>query len=347
MDIQRIIKNYKEFYGGKRSTLIKVQLPVETERRDPGYTSFDLNTWKGLCGYLDAKISYLEEYYGKREGLEDDTLPELFFHLGTGAGGAVFDEGEVLFTSETSWLHPTLTDYADMGRLDSEKRTKWAQIFLDGVEYIMEHKKELVVAPFMHYSPLDAANSLRGNEVFCDFYEYPEELKELLGYCTRVTRNFHRELMKRCGALEGGQSMWNIWVPGERAIGFMEDTSNLCSPDNYKQFGREYTAELVRDFGGGFIHNHMLGLHQFAQISSIDGLGIMNIANDPKCPRVTEVIAKIRERAASPIYFECTYAELKQYLGQNDGMRAVVWMHCNSEAEAKSAIGMVRERDGC
>lgn len=344
MELNDVIGRYRTFYSAKGGcVMVKTQFPVETSAQDPTYLSFDLHSPRGVRQYYDAKIAYLQEYYRKREQVEDDCLPELFVHLGTGAGGAVFGEGEVLFSEDTSWFHPASDSYSALTARDPAKFTSWGNRFLEIVQYVTGRAHGLTVAPFMHFSPLDAANALRGNEVFYDFYEQPEQLTGLLKYCKLVVENFHSRLMDICGSVQGGQSMWNVWIPGARAVSFMEDTSNLCSPQIYRDFGRAYTASLISKFRGGFIHNHMLGRHQFANIASIPGLGVMNIANDPKCARVAECLPEILADTKAPINFECTYPEFMDILENNVGLKAIAWVHCENASQARLAVAAARK----
>ena len=344
MEIKDKLERYKKFYAQKEpgTLLIKTQFPVEGST-SATYTDFDLNTWDGVKQYYRAAIQSANAVAQAHEDLEDDSIPELFSHLGTGVGGAFFDDVPVVFTPETSWAHASIHSYSELDRLDPERDTPWAARFKEIAMYLKERCADrLCVAPVMHFSPLDAANSLRGNELFTDFYEYPEELKRLLQYCTDVTLRLAREFGEIVGDVEGGQSMWNVWIPGRNAVGMMEDTSNLCSSETYLCFGRSYTEQIIGRYGG-FVHNHMLGVHQFGQISSLKGLGVMNVANDPKCPRVLEALDQIAGNLSSPINFECTFDELRENLERLHLVRAILWVHCSGSAQAKEAVRIVRQ----
>ena len=98
--------------------------------------------------------------------VDDDWLPELFVHIGTGVGGAFFDEGVVESSPDTSWIHPSIKEWTDMQRLDPDRDTFFAKRFREINEYIKDKCRDrFLIAPTMHFTPLDAANSLRGNNI--------------------------------------------------------------------------------------------------------------------------------------------------------------------------------------
>jgi len=148
--------------------------------------------------------------------------------------------------------------------------------------YLREQSKDrFLVCPGMHYTPMDAGNALRGNEFFTDFFESPDEVRVLLDYCADTVIRLSRDLTDIVGDVAGGQVIWSTWMPGAHATSLMEDTSNMCSPRIYREFGREYTQRVLDACGAGFIHNHMLGRHQFPAIASLRGLAFIQASNDP------------------------------------------------------------------
>lgn len=353
-DIYKKIERYKKFYSSSKpgKILVKTVFPMDGGREinfavnSISYTDYDLFSWEGTKNYFDRVMDWLVHKAVNHTDVDDDWIPELFVHLGTGVGGACFDETTVKFSPDTSWVHPSVMEWSDMERLDAEKETFWAKRLKDINEYVKEKSKDrFLIAPAMHYTPLDAANSLRGNNIFTDFYDSPENVKQLLEYCKQVIIKLSKQLTEITGDTAGGQVMWNTWMPGKNAIGMMEDTSNLCSPEIYADFGRDYTQEIITGCGGGLIHNHMLGRHQFRSILSIKELSLMNIANDPNCPRVIDVLENITNgtEGFAPIFFECTPEEVFNNIDRLKQIQAVLWVHCNDKDEAKRVVRVVRD----
>lgn len=353
-DISGKIERYRKFYGGFEpgKLLIKTIFPMEGETpldfavHSQSFTSFDLFSWEGTKKYFDRVIGWQLRNARYHADVDDDWFPEMFIHLGSGAFGAFFDDTEVQFSPDTSWASPSILDWADMERLDAQKDTFWAKRFKDITAYVMERSRgEFFVSPDFHFSPLDAVNSLRGNGVFTDIYDEPEKTRRLLAYSTEVILRLQREFTDITGDLEGGQLVWNMWLPGKRAIGLQEDTCTLCSRAVYERFGREYTERIVAECGGGFIHTHMLGRHQFEALASIRGLGLLNIANDPNCPRAIDALDDELARANRlvPLNILCTPAELLEYAEKLSRIHAVLWVQCESREVARRTLNDVRK----
>lgn len=351
-DVPAKINRYKKFYNGFEpgKLLIKTIFPGYGEAgldfavHSLSFTEYDLFTWEGTKKFFNRVIDWLLKDAAIHADVDDDWIPELFIHLGTGVCGACFDETPLQFSPDTSWTSPSIIEWADMERLDFTKDTFWAKRVKDITEYVLDRSKEnFLILPNLHFTPLDAANVLRGSNIFTDFYEEPEKVQQLLGYCTQVILRLQRDLVKMTGDIEGGQVIWNMWLPGKSAIGLQEDICNLCSPEIYRDFGRAYTQTVIKECGGGFIHNHMLGKHQFELISSIKGLGMMNIANDPNCPRAVDVLESAFNWSNAPVNFLCTPDEVFSNIEKLSKIHALIWVQCKSKDEAKAAVKAVRE----
>lgn len=348
------IERYKKFYNGFEpgKLLLKTVFPMEGEKeldfavQSLSFTSVNLFSWEETKTYFNRVIDWLAGYSAYRSDIDDDWIPELFVHLGTGVCGACFDDTNVQFSPDTSWVSPSLPDWSEMSRLDPDKNTFWAKRLQDITEYIQEQNRDrFAVLPNIHFTPLDAANVLRGNLIFTDFFDEPGKVEQLLDYCTQVTLRMQRKMISITGDVDGGQVIWNMWMPGKSAIGLQEDICNLCSPEIYGQYSRPYTQRLISECGGGFIHTHMLGKHQFSLISSIRGLAMMNIANDPNCPRALEVLDGILDPPNKnvPLNILCTPGEIKPNLANLRKIHAVLWVQCKNKDEAARSLKLVRE----
>lgn len=353
-DLYGKIGRYKKFYNGFEpgKLLIKTIFSKDSENgldfaiSSLGFTEYDLFTWEGTKEYFDRVISWLIDDAEYHSDVDDDWIPELFIHLGSGVCGAFFDDTAVQFSSDTSWAYPSIIKWTDMDRLDPAKDTFWAKRFKDITGYVKDRGRDCFsVFPNFHFSPLDGAHSMRGNEIFTDFYDEPEKVKELLDYCTQVILRLQEDFAGMTDEFDGGRVIWNMWLPGKSAIGLQEDICNLCSPEIYRSFGREYTQKIISRCGGGFIHNHMLGMHQFELLSSIEGLGMMNVANDPNCPRAIDVLGGVfcRPNRYAPINFLCTPDEIFDNAEGLGKVHALLWVLCKSKDEAKRAVKAVRD----
>lgn len=106
-------------------------------------------------------------------------------------------EVPVQFAEWTSWAeHPLAgsTGYERLNEIVYDRRNRRVQRMFEMVNYWRERAhRPYLIAGHYHFSPLDLANALRGDELFTDFYDVPDEVRALLDRCTEVTIGLERE----------------------------------------------------------------------------------------------------------------------------------------------------------
>ena len=297
-----------------------------------------------LRRYLDEQIELLGEVWHAKQGLADDAIPCLYPRFGV-AEHSAFVGGEVEFGADTSYVHPCVREWRDLDRLELREDHPWLRLVVDGLGYLVERSAgRFAVMQRGAMAPLDLANALRGNELFLDFYEAPAEVHRLLEFCTRACRLY---LAHQVGALPdfhgGTMSGCYVWLPGRAAGHLSEDATVLCSPAHYREFGRRYTAEVVRDYDHVFMHLHTAGVRTFADILSIEGIRSVELANDPGQPRGIELYREHFPLFAGKIVkLFVTPAEIVAHLDFLRQARAILFCTVRDVAEGRRAIELVR-----
>lgn len=191
-------------------------------------------------------------------------------------------------------------------------------------------------------SPLDVANLLRGNDIFTDFYEYPDELKDLLKITTQAVIENAQNIKKASKNPWGGTFTFNRWIPDGLLL--LEDAADLCSPKLYTEYGMPFTQEVIDKMGGAYIHHHSLGRQQFKNVSSLNGLYVQQMSSDPNCIRpVTDLDYVQGEVGNTVVDLECTAGEIFKYMDQIKRGRSILLVNCRDKEEAIRLVEFVRK----
>lgn len=306
-----------------------------------------LNKWefpKQMEEFLDENIKALEYSWSQREGVDDDSIPSLHPRYGI-AEHSAFIAGDVDFSEDTSWPHPVINDYCNMDKLTLNKDNNWLKMVIDGLSYLEEKSQGRYAVKLRGaMSPLDVANALRGNDIFMDFYDYPEELHNLLEFCTQASAFYIQSQSDAVQQFYGGYiSGGGIWLPGNSYGHLSEDTSVMCSADIYRQFGKDYTTKLVESYDNVYMHLHTAGVQAFKDITDIKKLSTFELAPDPNQPRGIKVYKDnfhLFNDSIMRIYV--TFDEIKENIEFLKQAKTI--LHCNAccKEEANEIIDYVR-----
>jgi len=141
---------------------------------------------------------------------------------------------------------------------------------IEHLEYYKRHAPpELPVAPPSEQSPFVIAYQLRGDAIFLDLYDHPEEVKRLLELITdtfiRVERLYKEILNEKSGYRVSFQ---NLFVPGLRIAA---DSDVMLSAEFVEEFEMPYLKRIADEFGSLAVHycgNLATTGHQFADVLS-------------------------------------------------------------------------------
>ncbi len=257
--------------------------------------TYDFTTDAGIRTYVQDLVRELHLVSESRLGMQDDTLPMVMPILGIGDYSA-FVAGEIIFSEDTSWSQPLLTDLDDWRNLPRLGTAVWYKRFMDICEHLLETTSHTHI-PFMRgfFSPLDLAHALRGNDIYYDFFDDPPKVHDLLGYCADATIAFAEDLYnlarKHLGQSDAG--MWFL----DGYINMSEDTACMISPELYRTFAAPHTQKVIDHFGRGLLHCHSRALYLVPEISALDKAVNIWVATDPNETRPIDVLKTLIAQA--------------------------------------------------
>ena len=344
--LDEVIARAKRFCGddGAGGALINIDLHGSGF---PLVPRTPLHRWsfpRDLRPFLDEQIAILEETWAKKEGVDDDAIPCLYPRFGI-AEHSAFVGGEVEYGADTSYAHPCIREWADLDRLELRADSPWLRMVVDGLAYLVDRSAGgFAVMQRGSMAPLDLANALRGNDLFMDFYDCPEEVHRLLDFCTRACRFYIDAQRRVLPDFHGGViSGCYVWMPGDSFGHLSEDASVLCSAAQYREFGRPYTARLVEPFNHAFMHLHTAGARTFRDITSIEHLDYFELANDPNTPRGIEVLREHRALFAGKIVkLFVTFEEIRAHVDFLRQVRTILFCTVRDAQEGRAAVEFVR-----
>ena len=295
--------------------------------------------------YLDECIEHKKAYWQQRGDLKDDVIPDIKPYYGI-AEHSSFIGGEVSFGGNTSYHHTVINDWSDLDKLSLEPANKYFRMLMDSLLYLKERSLETgcVVTLRGGESPMDIANALRGNDLFTDFYDYPDEVHRLLEFCTEAAKWTFKHQLEIIGYLNGGvMSGWGIWMPGNSIGHLSEDASTMCAVSIYEEFGKPYTVEALNDYDCSFMHTHPMGRHVLPSIASIDKIKFIEIEYDPNQMSPIEVYksneAVLKDKI---VVLRTKPEEIQDNLEFLSSHKSIVELNVESFAEAEKAISLVR-----
>jgi hypothetical protein len=244
----------------------------------------------GIPAMIGEYVRQLRDSYRNVYVTDDDTVPSAMVYWGVGGITAAMTGLEPRFAPDTSWLEPNLS-WDQIARLRFDPENRWVRFALHLNQALWAHwEEDFTILPFLHRSPLDAANGIRGTDLFLEMYTDPEKVKRLIDWCADWQIQVERCLAARDGRPHGwGNGVWATWLP-EGGVFVNGDPVGLISRAMMPEFEQPYTAKLFTATGGGFFHNHTVGLYQVDQVSRTPGLLVQEFAQDPKCPNLPEVL---------------------------------------------------------
>ena len=258
------------------------------------YAKLDLTKYNfetDIEQYAFDLCSMLSESFSKRKAIDDNMLPTVSPVLGIGDYSA-FVGGEILFQPETSWSKPLLKEITDYQKLPPLGQAKWYKKFLDICEALLKRSASSGI-PFMRgfFSPLDLAAALRGDAIYFDFYDNPEELRGLLDYCADATIRFAEDIYALADKYlkDTPYGMW--YLKGN--INMSEDIACMISGELYREFCAPYTQKVIDHFGRGHLHSHSRALYLVKEICALKNVTHLWLATDPNQPRPIDHIEQL------------------------------------------------------
>ncbi len=341
-DIDEVMERVKRFSTSDKAgdALVLINL------KQDDYKIKGLDEWQfpeDMEAFLDETIKAFEHKWAGRRAIEDDFIPAMNAWYGI-AEHSAFVGGEVHFSSDTSYPHPAIEDFSQAKNLTFSEDSEWLKMVVDGLSYLKEKGEgKFAIKLRGAMSPLDLANALRGNDLFTDFYTDPEALHEFLEFCTKACEFYMAKQKEVIGDFYGGVLCNDLWLPGNSIGHLSEDTSVMCSPATYTEFGQPYTSQLVEPYDHSFMHLHTAGVHAYEEILKVPTLDFFELAPDPNQPRGIQVYKdNIHLFGNKVMKLFVTFDEIKDNIEFLKTAKAVLLCDAESIEEANEIVSYVR-----
>jgi hypothetical protein len=315
-NIDEVVARYQAFYSAREPGHLCtfVDVPYQGEPLESvQLTAVDWDDQSAYEDYLDMTLRNLERIWRANRMIDDDNIPTASVFLGI-AEYSAFVGGEVIFQSDTSMATPAIEDWDDFDRLELKDDNPWTQMLERGLEHLLSRCNPVGI-PVVRglYAPLDLAQALRGEALFTDFFECPDQVHRLMRFCVDATIWLEERLQALIGPWRGGRAAGG-WFPA-KTICMSEDIACMISPKTYAEFAKPYTQQVIHHFGSAQIHTHSLGLHVIPEMSTLENLLGIQISQDPNTPRAFDHFEHLLETCADiPFSISCTMEDLKTHL---------------------------------
>ncbi|MFO7636623.1 MAG: uroporphyrinogen decarboxylase family protein [Clostridia bacterium] len=342
-DMDLLMDRVDTFTRSDAGALIQVKGIREITGKALPLNSFGLP--ENMRGYLDYTIGRFLEYWEKRKDLKDDLFPAMSPWYGI-AEHTAFVGGEVDISENTSWHHPVVKSWSDMDKLSLSESNPWFRLVIDGMSYLREKAKgRFLVKLRGGESPMDIANVLRGNDMFYDFFEYPDEIRALFGFTAKAALfmlNRQSEIADRVGG--GVITGFDVWLPGKGTGHLSEDASVMISNDHFREFGVPFTEKVTGEFDHVFMHTHSVGVHNIPLIARMKNIDYIEISNDPNAQRAIEVYRQLEDDlAGKTVVVMATMDEIRENMDFLRGKKTILWYEAGTLEEAEQAVRLVRQ----
>ena len=349
--IDERIARYKRFYLADKGLMTIAQPAFLDEDKasfiqPPRFECMDWSSEKSVRAYAgivaDNFISATDHF----DAIDDDYMPTLQVLAGTGMIGATFVKDAVLHhEGDTNYLEPPIRSWQDgvssIG-FDPDNRYFVAQMIMLR-EYIDRWRGRHFVLPFTHFDPLDLVNQFRGNEVFYDFFDAPDELHALLDRSTSAIMQL--EAYVRGNFMEGyqaqGQGIY-CWIPGGSYLSC--DIGDMISPAMLQEFDIPYVERILRQWGGAYMHHHEMGIHQIATWATCTGLSVQFLNKDPNTRHLGSIVDDeiIADSRRVPINLICTADEYVQNHAYWAEGRFITWVGCKTQSQSEDIVRLAQ-----
>ncbi len=304
--LSRRVARWGEFHGRKEAGDLMVAMWGD---RGPSLEGFLTNKFhehgtEKMIGraFLTASI---EEYVascrtdGRAEvtRFDDDCVPTALVYWGIGGCNAAITGGECVHSGWMCWYEPERS-WEQIAKLKFDPANKWVQFALAVNQELWRlWEEDFHILPFLYRSPLDAANGVRGNELFLEMYTDPAAVHRLIDWCVDWTLEMERFLAANSGVAAPagwGRAVWSCWLP-DGGVFVNGDPVGLISREMAVEFEQPYTGRLFQATGGGFYHNHTVGLYQTEMVGKTPGNLMHYYVDDPRQPSAAKALLNMPE----------------------------------------------------
>lgn len=341
---ERTAERIKAFYNQKTGVQIHIKSCASLKQPAlPPLNSFAFP--QDMEKYLDLRAHNDYLFARFHETIEDDFIPSTQPWYGI-AEHTAFLGGQVDWTETTTFQHQICPELEGWRELKLERDNLWIHLVAGGMAYLKKKWEPFIPVRMRGADgPSDIANAIRGNDLFFDIYDEPEELAEMMSFCARAV-NYTLDLQREQATQIGGGCIngFGVWTPGKHIGHTSEDFSTMISTDVYEEHFLPALKECVRDCDSAMLHVHSLGERMIPLFAGVDNIRLMELSSDPSCPRAVEVYRKYREELKDKtIIIAPTYEELAGMGDLFETNRTIIWYYAEDEADVSRALKAVEK----
>lgn len=337
-DIVTVIKRYralweKDLYDRPP---IRIRFPISGQGD---------GEWTEACQKPETYFKYWDDILCARAVLADDDVPTATVDLGPAFMPGVMG-CPVYFENGTSWSGHILEDWSDLEKFESvvlDERNPWVKRLKDYIVYFTDQSRgKCAVGVAMLTGPGDIITALRGPSQVCvDFYESPEEIKELAQICTKAWIAVNKFQLDLIPSIEGGYcDNYDIWTPGRNSY-FADDTSILVSPGIYRDFLFPYDKQIAASLETPWMHVHSGGVRLAPEFLKIPRLVAIQVVNDrPAGQTLQEILPYLKLIQKNHVLLLRKYPmeELEEILPELSPRGLYIDTQCDSLEEAQDIL---------
>ena len=234
------------------------------------------------------------------------SVPSMRANMGCGIVPSLFGPQQRLFEDIMPWLvdHSKKEDIEKMPEsheFQIDFSTEFAAA-MGHMEFMTQKLREcglagkVFVYPLDLQGPIDTAHLVYGDSIFYDFYDDPEFVHHLLNLSDRAVYFAMGECFRRIDGSGEFVAHYNHLILPKSAGGvkISEDTTTLLSPPLIDEFARPHLREMLKHFGGGYVHycgknDHLLDV----LFDEPEAVGI-NFGN-PEMQNMEKTLARCRD----------------------------------------------------
>jgi len=237
---------------------------------------------KVIADWNDVFLKQLRARYANLYAMDDDSVPAPEVYFAIGSVTSMMSGVPAHFSGNTGWCEPEIDDWDVLESFTFDPDNVWTRFYVAVIQdMIGRWEGDFCLMPYIHSSPLDAANGLRGNDLFMDCYDDPERVLNLAMRCADwsiACEQYIKETV--CWPKELPRGAWNMALPDD-CVFVNGDPVDLINAEHQAMFDRPSAGKLFTQTGGGFFHHHALGLRQVANVAETKGLVVQNVYTDP------------------------------------------------------------------
>ncbi len=213
--------------------------------------------------------------------------------FGVGSTASLFTGGQVHFEEYTSYSKDTfIKTWDDIDKLRFDPDNRWVEYDLQFWRgFASAYTPGVAASPHFFRAPLDLANDLRGNQIFYDLYDAPEQVDRLVTKCTDITIEAAHYIRSQIPLLnEIPSGIWGMATSDSDLIVINGDPVDLISIEMGERFNHPHIDRIGREAGKVFFHHHTLGVSRVSSVATMEGIMVQNFIYDPKAPKILDIV---------------------------------------------------------